>query len=217
MRKPVVDYRQFRLSKINEPQFSHLKLLGWWLLYLIMYAVTGALVPSEECFMVHSRLDDLIPFCEYFVVPYVLWYFLIIISLGYFALYNIENFKKLQKYMITVQFVSVAIFLIFPTTQVRAELGEIDNIFKGMVNCIYTVDNNTNACPSLHVAISIAIASVWVREKSVNLWWKIFMVAFAFLICMSTVFIKQHSIIDGFASVFVCLLAEYLIFWRRRN
>ena len=27
MKKPVVDYRTFRLRKINEPQFSHLKLL----------------------------------------------------------------------------------------------------------------------------------------------------------------------------------------------
>ena len=31
MKKPVVDYRQFRLRKLNTPEFSHLKLLliGW--------------------------------------------------------------------------------------------------------------------------------------------------------------------------------------------
>ncbi len=28
VKKPVVDYRQFRLRKLNDPQFSHLKLLG---------------------------------------------------------------------------------------------------------------------------------------------------------------------------------------------
>lgn len=217
MKKPVVDYSQFSFSKINEPQFSHLKLLVWWIPYFILYFGIGRLFPPEKCYMVHSSLDDLIPFCEFFVVPYVLWYFFIICSLGYFALYNIDNFKKLQKYIMITQFVSIAIYILWPTTQLRPMAFERDNIFTDIVGLLYSVDNNTNACPSLHVAISIAIASVWVREKSVNLWWKIFMVAFAILICMSTVFIKQHSIIDGFAAMFVCLLAEYLIFWRRRS
>ena len=30
MRKPTVDYRSFRLSKLNTPEFSHLKLLFGW-------------------------------------------------------------------------------------------------------------------------------------------------------------------------------------------
>lgn len=33
MRKPQVDYRQFRFSKLNTPQFSHLKLLLGWVGY----------------------------------------------------------------------------------------------------------------------------------------------------------------------------------------
>jgi hypothetical protein len=28
MKKPVVDYREFRLSRLNEPRFAHLRLLG---------------------------------------------------------------------------------------------------------------------------------------------------------------------------------------------
>jgi len=215
MKKPVVDYRQFRLSKINDPRFSHLKLLGWWIPYLILYFAVGRLVPSEECYMVHSTLDDMIPFCEFFVVPYVLWYFYIILSLGYFALYNIEHFKKLQKYMVITQFISIAIYFVFPTTQLREANFERDNICAQLVGFLYSVDANTNACPSLHVAISLAIASVWRREKSANIWLKTAAITFAFLVCMSTVFIKQHSILDAFAAVFVCLIAEYWLFWRK--
>ena len=37
---PVVDYRRFRLSKLNEPEFSHLKLLGGWIFYFLMYFIT---------------------------------------------------------------------------------------------------------------------------------------------------------------------------------
>ena len=35
MKKPVVDYREFRLSRLNEPRFAHLKLLAGWILTVI--------------------------------------------------------------------------------------------------------------------------------------------------------------------------------------
>lgn len=66
MKKPVVNYRTFRLSKINDPQFSHLKLLLSWLVYFAFYGLTEQLIPAESCHVVHCFLDDLIPFCEIF-------------------------------------------------------------------------------------------------------------------------------------------------------
>ena len=30
MKKPVTDYREFRLSKLNSPEFKHVKLLLFW-------------------------------------------------------------------------------------------------------------------------------------------------------------------------------------------
>ena len=89
MKKPVVDYRTFRLSRINEPQFSHLKLLSGWIVYFVLFVLTENLIPAESCTPMHCWLDDIIPFCEAFVIPYVGWYLLIIGSLGYFLLYDI--------------------------------------------------------------------------------------------------------------------------------
>ena len=40
MKKPVIDYRTFRLRKINEPQLAHLKLLLGWVGYFILYFLT---------------------------------------------------------------------------------------------------------------------------------------------------------------------------------
>ena len=73
MRKPEIDYRTFRLSKLNDPQFAHLKLLGGWIGYFIMYFLTENLIPAESCHVVHCWIDDLIPFCEWFLIPYVFW------------------------------------------------------------------------------------------------------------------------------------------------
>lgn len=213
MRKAQVDYRKFHLTNINDPQFSHLKLLLGWVGYFAMYLITERLIPAENCYVMHSRLDDLIPFCEVFVIPYVFWYLLIVISLGYFLVYNIDSFKRLQIFIIITQIVAMAVYIIFPNMQdLRPTEFARDNIFTDIVGLLYTVDTNTNVCPSLHVAYSLGIASVWVKEKDAKISWKIFVVITVILICLSTAFIKQHSVLDGFAAIPVCILAEAIVY-----
>ena len=73
MKKPVVDYREFRLSKLNTPQFSHLKLLLGWVGYFILYFLTENLIPAENCHPVWCKLDDIIPFNEFFVLFYQIY------------------------------------------------------------------------------------------------------------------------------------------------
>lgn len=214
MKKPVVDYRQFRLRKLNDPQFSHLKLLGGWILYFILYFLTENLIPPEKCTSIHIWLDDVIPFCEWFLIPYVLWYGLIAFSLGYFALYNIDSFKKLSKYILITQMVAMAIYILFPSRQdLRPEVFPRENFLTWCIGLIYSFDTSTGVCPSLHVAYSLGIASVWLREKGVKVIWKVLLVVLVILICLSTMFIKQHSAMDFFAALPVCALAEILVFY----
>lgn len=217
MRKPVVDYRDFSLSKLNDPRFSHLKLLAGWIVYLLFYVLTENLIPEEACHPVHCFLDDLIPFNEWFIIPYVGWYVLIVGSLLYFMLYNVENFKNLQKYIIITQAVAMAIYIIFPNRQdLRPETFLRDNLLTRLIGLIYAVDTNTGVCPSLHVAYSLGIASTWMREKSASPLWKGFIAALVALICVSVTFVKQHSAVDVLAALPVCLLAEWIVFGRKR-
>ena len=218
MRKPVVDYRTFRLSKINEPQFRHLLFLLGWVGYFSLYFLTENLIPYEKCYPIHCALDDIIPFCEYFVVPYVGWYLLIVGSLIYFALYNPDSFKNMSKFIIVTQIVAMAIYIIFPNRQdLRPEVFARDNIFTDIVGLLYRFDTSTNVCPSLHVAYSVGIASTWIREKDVSKWIRAFLVFFCFLVCISVAFVKQHSVVDIFAAIPVCMLAEWITFWRRKK
>ena len=96
MNKPAVDYRKFRLSRLNEPRFAHLKLLGGWIVYFALYFLTENLIPQSRCHVIHCALDDVIPFCEGFAVLYCYWYVLLVGSLLYFFLYDIPRFKQLQ-------------------------------------------------------------------------------------------------------------------------
>ena len=213
MKKPTIDYRGFRLSKRRDPQFSHLLLLLGWVGYFILYFLTENLIPAENCHVIHSKLDDIIPFCELFLIPYVFWYLLIVISLGYFALYNTDSFRKLQTYIIITQVVAMAVYIIYPSCQnLRPTEFSRDNFLTDCVGLIYSFDTNTGVCPSLHCAYSIGIGSVWLREKNVSKLWKGFIVLAVVLICLSTMFIKQHSAVDFFAALPVCALAEILVF-----
>ncbi len=213
MRKPAVDYRQFRFSKLNTPEFSHLYYLLGWAGYFCLYFLTENLIPAEKCHLIYCKLDDLIPFEETFLIPYVFWYLLIVISLGYFALYNVESFKKLQTYIIITQIVAMLVYILYPNYQnLRPTEFANENFLTDCIRFLYDFDTNTGVCPSLHCAYSIGIASVWLREKDVSRLWKGFVVIAVILICLSTMFIKQHSAVDFFAALPVCLLAEILVF-----
>lgn len=166
MKQPVVDYRKFRFSKLNDPEFSHLKLLAGWLVYFLFYFLTENFIPYDACHVMHSRLDDLIPFNEFFFIPYCFWYVLIVISLGYFLLYDIENFKNLQKYIIITQVVAMAVYIVYPSIQdLRPTEFARDNFFTHLAAFIYKMDTPTGVCPSLHVAYSLGIGSCWLKES----------------------------------------------------
>jgi len=213
MKKPVVDYRTFRLSRINEPQFSHLKLLMGWVIYFALFFLTENLIPVEKCYPLHCWLDDVIPFNEYFVIPYVFWYVLIVVSLGYFLLYHIQSFRELSTYIFITQMTAMAIYIIFPNRQdLRPEQFINDNFLTRIMGLIYAFDTNTNVCPSLHVAYSLGIASAWVKEKGAWLWWKVFVVIAVIFVCLSVAFTKQHSVLDIFAAIPVCILAEGVVY-----
>ena len=210
---PAVDYSQFRLRKINDPEYAHMKLLISWPLYFLAFLLTERWIPYDRCSVIYSKLDAVIPFCEYFFIPYVLWYGLVAGSLVYFMLYRIKSFQYLQKYIIILEIVAITVYILFPNRQdLRPAQFTRDNFFTQAVKLLYRVDTSTNVCPSMHVAFSVAIASVWTKEENVSRTVKTAIVILAVLVCLSTVFLKQHSVVDGYAAIVVCLLAEWIVF-----
>ena len=221
MKQPVVDYREFRLSRINEPRFAHLKLLLGWVGYFILYFLTENLIPLEKCHLIHSPLDDLIPFNEWFFIPYTFWFFLVAGSLLWFLLYDVESFKGLSKFIIVTQVVAMAVYIIYPSRQdLRPEVFPRDNFLTHVAAFIYAFDTPTGVCPSLHVAYSMGIASTWVKKQDAPTAWKVFVVLAAVVISIATAFVKQHSVVDILWALPLSLLAEWVVYrrwWRDRR
>ncbi len=220
MKKPVVDYRKFRFSKLRDPEYRHMLLLLGWVGYFLLYVLTENLIPPERCHVIHCALDDKIPFCELFLIPYTFWYLLVAGSLLYFFLYDIPSFRTLSIFIIITQVVAMTAYILYPSIQLlRPETFPRDNLLTRLMAFIYTVDTPTGVCPSLHVAYSVGIASTWCKARSVPRWSKPVVVALAILISIATTFVKQHSVVDILAALPVCVLAELLVFgswWKAR-
>ena len=213
LRKPVRDYRKFRISAINDPKYEHLKLLSGWLIYFALYFITENLIPVSACHVVHSAVDDMIPFNEYFLIFYCSWYALIVVSLGYFLLYDIQKFKELQVFIMITQAVAMAVYIIYPSVQMmRPDVMPNSNFLCDLMSFIYAFDTPTGVCPSLHVAYSLGIGTVWCKYARAPKWWKAVVVIQVILICLSVMFVKQHSFVDVMAAVPLGILAYILVY-----
>ena len=221
MKKQPYDYSGFSLRRLNEPRFEHLKLLGGWIAYFVLYFLTENLIPAERCHPMHCALDDLIPFNEAFLFFYVGWYFFVLGALAYTLWYDVESFKKLQLFIMITQAVSMFCYIVWPTRQdLRPEVFPRENALTAIMGFIYAFDTSTGVCPSLHVAYSLGITSVALKSESLPAAWKLGVVLFTVGVCFAVCFVKQHSALDVLAALPVGLLAEALVYgrdyWRPR-
>ena len=213
MNRQPYDYSGFSLKKLNEPRFAHVKLLGGWLAYFALYFITENLIPAERCHPIHCALDDLIPFNEYFLFFYVGWYFLVFGALAYTFFFDVPAFKKVQTFIMITQAVAMLCYIVWPSRQdLRPEAFERENILTALMGFIYAFDTNTGVCPSLHVAYSLGILSVGLKDRRLAPVWKIALTLFVLGVCAAVCFVKQHSAVDVFAALPVCLLAEILLY-----
>ena len=216
---PAEDYRNFRLSKLNTPQYRHLWLLLLWPAYIARYFLVEQLNPAVSYTVIHCALDDRIPFHEGFLVFYVMWYLAIFGMHLYTMLYDVDAFKRYSKFLILSLTISTTIFLVFPSCQeLRPETFSRDNLLTKIVGLLYAVDTNTNVFPSEHAIGALAVLAAAINTESLRSPGKIAgFTLLAVMISLSTVFLKQHSILDVIAAVPICAVAYWFCYGRREK
>ena len=217
MRKTaIVDYRKFRFSKLNTSEFEHLKYLAYWPVFGLLFLTVERLWIRERYYPVSCPLDDRIPFCEYFLIPYLFWFVFLAGIHVYTLLYDTESFKKLMKFIIVSYSAAMLIYILFPNCQeLRPVIFERDNIFTHFIERFYQFDTNTNVCPSIHVIGSVAVMLCEWNSRHFNTkGWRIAFGLAALLISISTIFLKQHSVVDIIAAIPICVIA-YMVSFRK--
>ena len=214
MKPPSIDYRKLRLNNISLNEYKHLKLLIFWPIFGVLFLFVERFYQVDYYYPMYCGLDDVIPFCEWFLIPYMFWFVYLVGMHLYTLLYDVDAFRRMMKYIIITYSVAIIIYFILPTCQeLRPIAFDRDNILTRIIAGFYQFDTNTNVCPSIHVIGSLAVmeTAIWSKEIASKKW-KTAFVVIALLICVSTVFMKQHSIIDLIVALPICIAAHFICF-----
>ena len=100
-------------------------------------------------------------------------------------------------------------FVLLPTTNIRPEIVG-DGVVQGLIRFIYRIDAPTNLFPSIHCLVSW-MCFIGIRGKSyIPKWYRIFSCLFAIAVFASTLFTKQHFVVDVVAGVIFAEICYYI-------
>jgi membrane-associated phospholipid phosphatase len=186
-------------------KYKHGVILSYFFIYITWFFYLERTV-TTNFHPIYTKLDDLIPFNEYFIIPYFLWFFYIFVTVAYLLFTSKTDFYKCCAYLFIGMTICLTIYTIWPNGHyLRVDLDTLGrkNIFITILSRLYSVDTATNVFPSIHVFNSVgALIAINKNERLHRIkWlqWSAFILTV--MICLSTVFLKQHSVLDIFGAL----------------
>lgn len=190
----------------------------WVFLYAFIYMPWFLFLENHVTTKYHvmqTALDERIPFIEYFIVPYLMWFAFIAVVFLYFFFTDVQGFYKLA----AISFAGMTIFLIictfFPNGQdLRPVVFERENMFVDAVRVLYRTDTCTNVFPSLHVFNSLCACIAIHESEKVRTHKAVCISAYvlAGLIILATMFLKQHSVLDVIGAAVMAFVLYQIVY-----
>lgn len=180
---------------------------------LIAACVFNILIYNGGRFISQSRFhlclatdfDDIIPFLPWTVYIYWICYLFWIVN---YILAVKQSSEEADLFIIahfigeTVCFIA---FVFMPTTMVRAEITG-NTLADQIMSLTYQIDSADNLLPSIHCFVSW-LCWIGVRGKyKIPVWYQCASLFMAIAVCISTLTVKQHVIVDVIAGI---ILAEF--------
>ncbi len=214
------------MKKFYQNYKHAIPLIIYGIIYLSWFAHLEKTV-TKDYQVIHTFIDDYIPFCELFVVPYFLWFAYVAVTVMFFFFKNKDDYYKTCAFLFTGMTIFLIISTLFPNGH-HLRLTEMprDNVFTRMVSGLWATDTATNLWPSIHVYNSLGAhfaitkSSYFENKKGIRIASLVLCVS----IILSTMLIKQHSVFDvitAFIMAFIMYLIVYyydvLVAMRRRR
>lgn len=175
---------------------------GLFALYIFIYLPWFFYLENKitEYHIIHCSLDDMIPFNEYFIIPYILWFFYIVATFIFLFFKETQgDFLRFGICLTGGMTIAMIICSVYPNG-LNLRPAEIagDNVFQRIVLGLYKTDTSTNVFPSVHV-LNALVAHVALRRNGTFKRIPALRIGsgiLCLLIILSTVFLKQHSVLD---------------------
>jgi len=204
----------------KQKKYSHALLALYMIIYVIWFIILEHIYPTAETciWTVQSTLDQKIPFCEWFIFPYIMWYPFMAILAIYLCFTDADSFRRFAWFII-IGFSTCLLFCtIVPNWQpLRPETFPRDNIATHIIAKIYSTDTNTNVFPSMHIVGTLATvcAALYCKSLRRHKWLLAIIVILGISIIASVVLVKQHSVLDIYSGIALSALLWYFIYYRR--
>ena len=208
------------LTQLRSRCKPHLWYQLYWVIYLVWFFWLDNTITQPK-YIIHAPLDDLIPFNEWFVIPYCSWFLLLVAVTALLWRKDTASYDKLCLMMFSGMTFCLIVYMLLPNgLDLRPTVEEIgrSNPAMWVMQLLWKADASVNVCPSIHcqstACMAIAISESKLAEERPVL--RPIALVWAALICLSTVFTKQHSVLDV-----VCGLAVAVVWlpvlYRDRN
>jgi len=178
---------------------------------------------SPRMHIINLPLDSKIPFCEYFIIPYMLW-FLYVVGACVYMYFKADNkeFAQIAVSLIAGMSLSMFICMIYPNGITLRPDYIPDNWCGRIVAGLYSTDTSTNVFPSIHCYNSMAVHIALCKCKAMKkMKYHRIVLTLSFILCvsiiLSTMFLKQHSVVDvigAFVLMAVMYVIVYMIDWK---
>ena len=110
-------------------KYSHIWLLSYFFIYIPWFCYLEKTV-TRDYHLMHAPLDSLIPFNEYFIIPYLLWFAFVGVTLIYFLIKSKEDYYRMCTFLFSGMTISLIICTFFENgTNLRPILDPDKNIF----------------------------------------------------------------------------------------
>ena len=208
------------LTQLRSRCKPHLWYQLYWVIYLVWFFWLDNTITQPK-YIIHAPLDDLIPFNKWFVIPYCSWFLLLVAVTALLWWKDTASYDKLCLMMFSGMTFCLIVYMLLPNgLDLRPTVEEIgrSNPAMWVMQLLWKADASVNVCPSIHcqstACMAIAISESKLAEERPVL--RPIALVWAALICLSTVFTKQHSVLDV-----VCGLAVAVVWlpvlYRDRN
>lgn len=200
------------MKKYYERYKHAIPLFIYGVIYLSWFSYVEKTVTRPEN-LIHMKADDVIPFCEIFVVPYFLWFAYVSIIVVYLFFKGKQDYYRVCTFLFTGMTVFLIVSTLWPNGHhLRPAVMPRDNIFTALVSYLYKIDTPTNLWPSIHVYNSLGAHFAIIKNSKLGQ--KPVIHAGSLILCisiiLSTMFIKQHSVFDVLTA-FIMAAVMYIV------
>lgn len=150
-----------------------------------------------------TDIDHSVPFLPIFVLPYIFWYIFVICSIIYLCFKDRPNYYRTVSALNLSLIVCYIIYFVYQTTVPRPDISGHDSLFIPLIQIIYTMDKPFNCFPSIHVVQAYVVMKGIHQSIHIPRGIKFATNVIGLLIIASTVFLKQHVILDIIGAVLV--------------